>query len=48
MWVSYEEEMNLKLRSGTDELLNRLDKVGINDIIDPARRNAARKRFGLF
>jgi hypothetical protein len=44
----YEEEMNLKLRLGTDELLNRLDKVGVNDIIDPARRNAAKKRFRLF
>ncbi len=44
----YEEEMNLKLRLGSDELLNRLAKVGVNDIIDPARRNAAKKRFGLF
>jgi hypothetical protein len=38
----------LKLRLGSDELLNSLDKIGVNDIIDPARRNAAKKRFGLF
>lgn len=44
----YEEEMNLKLRSGPGELVDRFDKFGVNDIVDVARRNVARKRFGIF
>jgi hypothetical protein len=44
----YEEEMNLKLRSGSDKLLEKFDNAGINDIIDPTRRNVAKKRFGRF
>ena len=44
----FEEEMHLKLRSGTDALLERFGKRGISDIVDPARPNVARKRFGLF
>jgi hypothetical protein len=43
----HEAEMNLKLRSGTDELLKRFDKHGVSDIVDPARRNTV-KRFGLW
>jgi hypothetical protein len=44
----YEEEMAFKLRKGTDALLERFDRHGVNDIVDPARRNVAKKRFGLF
>ncbi|SHG50012.1 Suppressor of fused protein (SUFU) [Hydrocarboniphaga daqingensis] len=44
----YEEEMRLKLRSGSDALLNRFDKTNVNDIVDPSRRNSAKKNFGLF
>ncbi|HEU4603668.1 MAG TPA: suppressor of fused domain protein [Steroidobacteraceae bacterium] len=44
----YSEEMTLKLRDGTDRLLDKFDKAGINDIVDPVRRNVARKRFGFF
>ncbi|MBS0368122.1 MAG: suppressor of fused domain protein [Proteobacteria bacterium] len=44
----YEEEMQLKLNAGSGRLLDRLDRVGINDIIDPKRRNVAKRRFGFF
>jgi hypothetical protein len=44
----YEEEMNLKLRSGSDALLDRFDRHGINDLISLNRKNVAKKRFGLF
>lgn len=44
----YEEEMNLKLRKGSDALLARFDRHGITDIIHEDRKNAGRKRFGLF
>lgn len=44
----YENEMNLKLRSGTNELLKRFDKHGVSDIVDLRRRDTAAKRFGLW
>ena len=44
----YNEEINLKLSQGTEPLLDKFDKYGINDLIIPDRRNAAKKRFGLF
>lgn len=44
----YKDEMQLKLRSGSDKLLDRFDQAGINDIVDPKRRNVAKKRFGFF
>ncbi|MGI9335271.1 MAG: suppressor of fused domain protein [Gammaproteobacteria bacterium] len=44
----YDEEMNLKLRSGTDELLDRFESANVSDVIDPGRRNVGRRRFGLF
>jgi hypothetical protein len=44
----YASEMNLKLRSGTDELLKRFDKHSVSDIVDLSRRDTAAKRFGLW
>lgn len=42
----YPEERELKLRKGTDGLLDKF--ADLDDIIDPKRRNVAKKRFGLF
>jgi hypothetical protein len=39
----YEEEMTLKLREGTASLLELLRKDGVTDVVDPARRNVARR-----
>jgi hypothetical protein len=44
----YREEMDFKLRKGTDALLDKLIESGINDIISIDRENVAKKRFGLF
>ncbi len=44
----YEEEMNLKLRKGSDELLEKFDKYNINDIVELNRKNVGKKLFGLF
>lgn len=44
----YQEEMELKLRAGTDTLLEQLSKKFVSDVIDPARTNAVKKRFGMF
>jgi hypothetical protein len=44
----YKEEMELKLRKGSNALIERLGEHDLNDIIDPTRVNVARKRFGIF
>lgn len=38
----YREEIALKLKKGTEALLERLDAADITDVIDPARPNVAR------
>ncbi|WP_369977722.1 suppressor of fused domain protein [Xanthomonas bundabergensis] len=44
----YPEEMALKLKKGSEALLDRFDAKGVGDIVEPGRVNVARKRFGLF
>jgi hypothetical protein len=44
----FAEEMDLKLRRGTDALLDGFVRHAVSDIVDPRRRNVAKKRFGLF
>lgn len=44
----YQEETDLKLRKGTEALLEKLEKHGVTDVLDIARVNTAKKRFGLF
>ncbi len=44
----YQEEMALKMRDGANALIERLGKCGVADVIDPTRRNVARRRFGFF
>ena len=41
-------EMDLKLKKGTDALLDLLDAQHVNDAVDPARKDVTRKRFGLW
>lgn len=44
----YQEEMDFKLRKGSDELLDRFDRDGITDVVAVDRPNCCRKRFGFF
>ncbi|HCV95773.1 MAG TPA: hypothetical protein DGV23_03310 [Stenotrophomonas sp.] len=44
----YPEELALKLKKGSDALLDRFDAKGVSDIIEPGRVNVAKKRFWLF
>lgn len=44
----YEREMNLKLRSGLDALLERFDKHGVSDIVNLDRKDTAARKFGLW
>lgn len=44
----YEGEMNLKLRSGSDELTNRFNQKGVTDVVSIARKDASRKVFGVW
>ncbi len=46
----YKEEMDLKLRKGTEGLVEKFEAQGISpeELFDPRRKNVAKKRFGLF
>jgi predicted Zn finger-like uncharacterized protein len=44
----YREEMDFKLRKGSDPLMERLGELKVVELCDPKRRNVAKKRFGLF
>lgn len=46
----YKEEMEFKLKNGSDKLLDKFDEHGISDIVDPTRKNVCEKRklFGLW
>lgn len=44
----YQEEMDLKLKHGTDALLEKLEKAGVNEIVNVKRKNTAKKGFLFF
>lgn len=44
----YKEEYDLGRDSGTDALFSRLIDGDVTDVVEPNRRNVARKRFWLF
>jgi hypothetical protein len=44
----YEEELDYKVKHGEEELLNKLNKIGVTDVLNPSRQNSCKKRFGLF
>lgn len=44
----FEAEMNLKLRKGVNDLLSLFDKKKVSDIVDIARADVTKKRFGFF
>ncbi|MFO1251389.1 MAG: suppressor of fused domain protein [Inhella sp.] len=44
----HQKEMELKLRLGTDKLLDRFDRKGLNDIVDVKRADVTTKRFGFW
>ncbi len=40
----YREEMEFKLKRGLEELLGKLDRRGVTELIDPNRRNLCKRR----
>ncbi len=50
LYPLYVDEMELKLREGLPALLDRFEKAGVRDVVDPTRRNVAAraKLFGIF
>jgi hypothetical protein len=44
----YPEEVNLKLKKGSEELLKRLAKQGVSEVLDPGRKNVARRSLWPF
>ena len=41
----YQEEIDYKLRKGTAALLERFDSADITELLDPKRKNVAKKRW---
>jgi hypothetical protein len=48
VWPLFQGEMDLKLKQGTDALLDCFEKHQVSDAVDPARKDATRKRFGFW
>lgn len=44
----YAEEMDFKLRNGADALLERMDRQGVTEVIDPSRPNVAKSGWWPF
>lgn len=44
----YQEEVDLKLKSGVDALFERLEDAAVTELLDIKRQNVARKGKGLF
>jgi len=44
----YGEELDYKVKHGEEELLNKLNKIGVTDVLNPTRKNSCKKMFGLF
>jgi hypothetical protein len=49
LWPLYEEEMNLKLKKGSDALLDRIERFGFEkfEVVDIRRPSLCKKRFWL-
>lgn len=43
-----QNEMDFKLKYGTESLLKRFDKAGYNEVLDVHRKDVSKKRFWLF
>jgi len=50
LYPLYREELEFKLKSGTDRLADMLFEAGVSDLIDPQRKSVVRpkKKFWLF
>ena len=49
LYPLYSEEVNLKLKKGTESLFDGFDKYNVSDVLDINRPNTVRKKFlGLF
>lgn len=44
----YKEEMELKINRGAEALYPKLEKAGINEILNPTRKNVCKKTFWIF
>jgi hypothetical protein len=43
----YKEEMEFNLKHGGEQLYDRFDQAGVNELLDINRKNVCRKRFGF-
>jgi hypothetical protein len=48
LYFIYREEMDFKMKKGAEALWERLEKADVTELLDPKRKNTAKKLFGLF
>lgn len=48
VWPMFAGEMDYKLKHGSNALIDLFEKHGVTDAVDPGRKDASRKRFGLW
>jgi hypothetical protein len=48
LYPLYKEEMDYKLKRGADGLGEKLAEIEVSELLDPKRKNACKKKFGLF
>lgn len=50
LWPLYQEEMDFKLRHGTDALISKMEAAGVTDMVNASRPNSIKRKkwFGLF
>jgi hypothetical protein len=48
VWPLFPGEMDFKLKKGTNDLIDCFEKHRVTDAVDPARKDATRKRFGFW
>jgi Suppressor of fused protein (SUFU) len=44
----FDEEVQLKMRAGAEELFRRFEKAAITEMVNPGRRNVAKRRWWFF
>ena len=48
LYPLYREEMDFKLKAGVEGLVEKLGAIEVSELLDPKRKNACKKKFGLF
>ena len=48
LYPLYKEEMEYKLKKGAEGIIEKFSEAEVTELLDPARKNTCKKKFGLF